>query len=141
MAKTAALAWPIRSRSRKSDVDAGRAVDAGGRKLLGDLARALLLRLDEPHADVLVEEHAGDLDAGRAGAEDDDVVQVLLAAGHDPSPIPGRVGRADDDDPVAREDRLVPSRDEHRGRPRMMLATFESAGTVASLSWSPTTRS
>ncbi len=94
-------------------IDARGAVNAGIRQLLRDLARPLVPGLDQPDADPLVEQDSGDRHAGRARAEDDDVVHGTRAARHDPTPFPGRVGRADDDDSVPGLDGLVPARHQH----------------------------
>ena len=76
-------------------VEPGRARDAGVRQFLGDLARALLARLDQPDADPLFEEDACDRKARRPAAVDDTIITAPLAARHDPVPTdaPSRESR------------------------------------------------
>ena len=83
------------------------------RKGLGDLAGTVALGVDEPHADLPLEQLARDGGAHLAGAEDDDVVDPLLAAGDHAAPRLRRGGRADDHDAVAGQDHLVAARHDH----------------------------
>ena len=114
MANTAALAWPIRSRSRKSGVDAGRAVDPCARaarpRPRARVPRAASIRRTRMPCSRRTRAMARPVPPG---AEDDDVVDARAAARHDPAPLARRVGRADDHDPVAGQDRLVAARHEH----------------------------
>ena len=92
-------------------VEAGGVVDARVGQLRRHEPRPLARRLDQAHADLLLEQEARDRRAGAAGAEDDDVGD-LARPGHDQrAPRLCRLGRADHDDPVARLDRLVAARD------------------------------
>ena len=74
-------------------------------------------------------------------AEDDDVVDRPGAVREDVAPLARGLGRPDHDHAVAGLDRLVAARDDHAGRPWMMLATFESGGISASRSGWPTVSS
>ena len=107
IAKTAACAWPIRSRSRKSGSIPRRVVDAALGQLLRDLARPVAVRLDHAHADPLRREHARDRGSDLAAAEDDDVLDRLLARREERAPLARGLRRADHDDPVARLDHVV----------------------------------
>ena len=71
-------------------VEAGRLVDPGRRELLGDPARPLAVRLDQPDADALLEQLTRDRDADLAAAEDDDVLDDALAGSEELRPRPAR---------------------------------------------------
>jgi hypothetical protein len=80
---------------------------------LGDVADALALGIDEPHADVELEQRAGDRRAHATRAEDDDVIHALVGARDGAAPRPRRGRRPDHHHPVARQDHLVTAGKDH----------------------------
>jgi hypothetical protein len=94
-------------------VDAGRVVHAGARQRGGERDGLLPVRLDDPHAELLVEEDPRDRRSDPAAAEDDDVLDLRRASCHDRAPLARRVWRADHDHAVAGEHAFVPARHAH----------------------------
>ena len=79
MQKIPTRAWPTRSRSRKSGSRARRAEHPRLGQHLGDLTRAIGIRLDDTHPHRLRHEHASDCEPVLPAAEDDHVVERPLA--------------------------------------------------------------
>ena len=139
IAKIPACDWPMRSRSRKSGVEARGVVDARLRQRLGGAARLLARRLDHAHADPLREQHARDRRADAPGAVDHDVAHraalgpeqrapALTARGDPITTIRSPVA---DDVVAAGEDRLVAADD--RGDLRVLGICASRSGTAEDL--------
>jgi hypothetical protein len=68
-------------------IDSSGVEDAGVGKFFGDLPRAPRVGFNEPYADALLHQEAGNGDSCLAGTEDDNVVDATLAVSKDPTPL------------------------------------------------------